>query len=154
MIHLLTTVGESPVPNRISMYEEVSVKTVTFQVPAMYGDHHVVEVRRILAAIPGVQDIYASSAYRVVQVTFDESQTNDLDLQVRLDDAGYMGEWSVSTETGKAVGSGEGVSPFMRHTITYELVRQTVSFSQTVAPQGRPLWPCPGMGVIKGMDEE
>jgi copper chaperone CopZ len=130
------------------------VKTVTFQVPAMYGDHHVVEVRRILFAIPGVQDIYASSAFRVVQVTYDEGQTNDIDLQVSLDSAGYMGEWTILTETGKAVGPGEGVSPFLRHTATYEQLRQTVSFGQTVSYQGRPLWPCPGMGVIKGMDEE
>jgi hypothetical protein len=120
----------------------------------MYGDHHVVEVRRILAAVPGVLDIYASSAFRVVQVTYDESQTNDLDLQVSLDNAGYLGEWSILTETGMAVGSGEGTPPYMRHTITYEQVRQTVSFTQTVGYQGRPLWPCPGMGLIKGMDEE
>jgi copper chaperone CopZ len=133
---------------------EVFVKTVTFQVPALYGDHHVVEVRRILAAVPGVQDIYASSAFRVVQVTYDESQTNDLDLQVKLDEAGYLGEWSIITETGKAVGSGEGKPPFMRYTATYEQVRQTVSFAQNVENHGRPLWPCPGMGVFKGMDEE
>jgi copper chaperone CopZ len=130
------------------------VKTVTFQVPAMYGDHHVVEVRRLLSAIPGVHDIYASSAFRVVQVNFDESQTNDIDMQVKLDNAGYLGEWSILTETGIAVNSAEGLSPFMRHTATYEQLQQTVSFGQTVSYQGRPLWPCPGMGVIKGMDEE
>ena len=120
----------------------------------MYGDHHVVEVRRILATIPGVQDIYASSAFRVVQVTYDESQTNDIDLQAKLDNAGYLGDWSILTETGQAVESTDGSSPFMRHTTTYEQVQKTVSFSQTAGYQGRPLWPCPGMGVIKGMDEE
>ncbi len=130
------------------------MKSVTFQVPAMYGDHHVVEVRRVLSAIPGVLDIYASSAFHVVQVDFDETQTNDIDLQVKLDNAGYVGEWSILTETGKAVSSGEGTPPFMRHTATYEQTRQTVSFAQNVNYQGRPLWPCPGMGVIKGMDEE
>ena len=130
------------------------MKSVTFQVPVMYGDHHVVEVRRILSAIHGVQDIYASSAFRVVQVTYDEDQTNDLDLQAKLDNAGYLGELSILTEIGKAVGSGEGIPPFLRHTATYEQIRQTVSFAQTVSYQGRPLWPCPGMGVIKGMDEE
>jgi copper chaperone CopZ len=130
------------------------VKSVTFQVPAMYGDHHVVEVRRVLSALPGVQDIYASSAFRIVEVTYDENQTNDIDLQVKLDNAGYLGEWSILTETGKAVGSGEGKPPFMRHTATYEQLRQTISFSQNVNYQGRPLWPCPGMGIIKGMDED
>jgi copper chaperone CopZ len=130
------------------------VKSVIFQVPTMYGDHHVVEVRRILSAIPGVQDVYASSAFGIVEITYDEGQTNDIDLQVKLDNAGYMGEWSILTETGKAVVSGEGNSPFMRHTASYEQLRQTVSFAQNVSYQGRPLWPCPGMGVIKGMDEE
>ena len=130
------------------------MKSVIFQVPAMYGDHHVVEVRRILSAIAGVQDVYASSAFHIVQVTYDEGQTNDLDLQVKLDNAGYLGEWSILTETGKAVGSGEGTPPFLRHTATYEQLRQTVSFAQNVSYQGRPLWPCPGMGVFKGMDEE
>lgn len=130
------------------------MKTVVFQIPAMYGDHHVIEVRRILSEIPAVKDIYASSAFHVVEVTYDETQTNDIDLQVILDQAGYLGEWSILAETGKAFSSDEGQSPFMRHTATYEQLRQTVSFAQTVNYQGRPLWPCPGMGVIKGMDEE
>jgi copper chaperone CopZ len=120
----------------------------------MYGDHHVVEVRRILSAIPGVQDIYASSAFRVVQVTYDESQANNLDLQVKLENAGYLGEWSILTESGIAGDSSEGLSPFMRHTASYEQTQQTVSFGQTVNYQGRALWPCPGMGTIKGMDED
>jgi len=130
------------------------VKSVTFQVPAMYGDHHVVEVRRILSAIPGVLDVYASSAFHIVQVDYDEGQTNDLDLQVKLDNAGYLGEWSILTETGMAVNTVEGQQTFYRHTATYEQLKQTVSFSQNISYQGRPLWPCPGMGVIKGMDEE
>jgi len=130
------------------------VKSVTFQVPAMYGDHHVVEVRRVLSAVPGVQDIYASSAFHVVQVTYDEGQTNDIDLQVKLDNAGYLGEWSIHTESGMAVNTIEGHQTFFRHTATYEQLKQTVSFAQNVSYQGRPLWPCPGMGVFKGMDEE
>lgn len=130
------------------------MKSVTFEVPAMYGDHHVVEVRKILSAVSGVQDIYASSAFHVVLVTYDESKTNDIDLQVILDNAGYLGEWSIQTETGKAVNTVEGQQAFFRHTATYEQLKQTVSFSQNISYQGRPLWPCPGMGVIKGMDEE
>ena len=130
------------------------MKSVTFQVPAMYGDHHVVEVRRVLSAVPGVQDIYASSAFHVVQVTYDEGQTNDIDLQVKLDNAGYLGEWSIHTESNMAVNTVEGQQTFFRHTATYEQLKQTVSFAQNVSYQGRPLWPCPGMGVIKGMDEE
>ena len=45
-------------------------------VPAMYGDHHVLEVRRILLAMPGVEDVYASSGFQTVQVTYDPAKAN------------------------------------------------------------------------------
>jgi copper chaperone CopZ len=127
---------------------------LTLELPTMYADHHVIEVRRILLALPGVQDVYASSAFRVVEITYDPAQTNDQEIRARLDEAGYLEEWPVLTETGKAVGSGDGPNTFLRHTSVYEQVKQTVSFAQNVSNQGRPLWPCPGMGVIKTMDEE
>jgi hypothetical protein len=57
-------------------------------------------------------------------------------------------------ESGKAVGTDDGATKFMRHTAVYEQIKKTVSFSQQVAYRGRPLWPCPGMGPIRSMDEE
>jgi hypothetical protein len=54
-------------------------------------------------------------------------------------------------ETGVAVEKKEGDGVF-RHTAVYETVKQTVSFAQHVQYQGRPVWPCPGLGVVK-MDE-
>jgi copper chaperone CopZ len=130
------------------------MKKKTFEVPALYGDHHVMEIRRILLEIPGVKDVYASSAFRVVEVKYDEEKVNDLEIQTKLDDAGYLGDWALNAEVGKAVGSGEGVNAFLRHTAVYEQIKGSVSFAQQVGYQGRPLWPCPGMGAIKGMDEE
>jgi copper chaperone CopZ len=130
-----------------------SIKKCTFNLPSMYGDHHVVEVRRLLLTLPGVQDVYASSAFRVVEVAYDPAQINDLEISVRLDEAGYLGEWTVSSEPdGAAAWQGEGRSAF-RHTAAYEQTQTTVSFGQSVAPAGRPLWPCPGMGVIRTMEE-
>jgi copper chaperone CopZ len=126
----------------------------TFEVPAMYGDHHVSEVRRILLEIPGVEDVYASSAFRIVEVSYDTNKISESELQAKLEKAGYLGEWLLNTESGKAVGSGEGSGTFMRHTMVNEQVKQVVGFSQKVSNQGRPLWPCPGMGPIRGMDEE
>jgi copper chaperone CopZ len=126
----------------------------SFDVPAMYGDHHVSEVRRILLEIPGVEEVYASSAFRVVEVTYDEKKVNDLELQTKLDDAGYLGEWQLHAESGKAVGTEEGAIMFMRHTAVYEQTKKVIGFSQQVAYRGRPLWPCPGMGPIRSMDEE
>lgn len=125
------------------------MQKVTYETPALFGDHHVTEVRRILLALPGVKDVYASSAFQVIEVTFNPDKINDLEIAVKLDEAGYLSEWTVPVEAGAAAyHAAEGVKPYFRHTAAYEQLRQTVSFAQNVAYLGRPLWPCPGMGVI------
>ena len=58
----------------------------------MYGDHHVIEVRRLLLELPGVQDVYASSAFQVVEVTYDPAQLDAGAITARLDEAGYLGD--------------------------------------------------------------
>lgn len=131
------------------------MRKVTFDTPAIYGDHHVKEVRQILAQIPGVQDIYASSAFHIVEVTYDETLVTEADLAARLDAAGYFGDFLFAQERGVAASiEGERGRSFFRHTQVFETTRQVVSFSQNVNTMGRPLWNCPGFGVIKkGMDE-
>ncbi len=121
----------------------------TFNTPALFGDHHVTEVRRMLFALPGVKDVYASSAFQVVQVEFDESLVSHEALLGTLEKSGYLGQIPMMVETGEAA---EGGSVF-RHTATYETVKKTVSFAQKAPFSGRPLWNCPGMGIIKNMDE-
>jgi copper chaperone CopZ len=129
------------------------VKTTTINVPNLYGDHHVIEVRRVLLETPGVIDVYASSSFRAVDITYDEAQTNDLELSIVLDEAGYLSEWSVPIEAGAATYQEDRSSTFFRHTAVYENIQQGISFAQKVPYQGRPLWNCPGMGVIKPMEE-
>jgi len=126
-----------------------------FETPALYGDHHVSEVRRILMEMPGVEDVYASSAFQIIEVTYDPSKINDLEIAIKLDEAGYLGEWSPPIEAGAtAYNAEQGLKPYFRHTAAYEQVRQTVTFAQNVSYLGRPLWPCPGMGVLnRPMDE-
>jgi lipocalin len=97
--------------------------------------------------------MYVSSAFRVVEVTYDESQTNDLQIAQKLDAAGYLGEWTLPIEIAAKPQGEEGAPAFFRHTQTYETVRHTVSFSQRISYSGRPLWPCPGMGPIPKVDE-
>jgi hypothetical protein len=104
-------------------------------------------------AIPGIEEVYASSSFRAVEVTYDPEKVNDLEIQLKLDEAGYLGEWSILAETGVAVARKDGEGSF-RHTAVYEQTRQVVSFAQNVSSVGRPLWPCPGMGIIKTMEEE
>ena len=125
------------------------METKSFEVPALYGDHHVTEVRRILLELEGVVDVYASSAFQVVEVTYDASKINDLQIALRLDEAGYLGEWTIPIEMGTAAQLPEKHKTLSRHTATYETTKQTVSFAQKVNYQGRPLWPCPGMGTVK-----
>ena len=128
------------------------METKTFEAPALYGDHHVSEVQRILKELPGVENVYASSAFQAIEVTFDESRISAEKIAASLEEAGYLGEVPILAETGVAAyGKEDGNSNF-RHTAVYETVKMTVSFAQQVQHQGRALWPCPGIGVVK-MDE-
>lgn len=126
----------------------------TFELPAMYADHHVVEVRRLLLEMSGVKDVYASSAFHVADVTFDPDMVSDSEIAEKLADAGYLGEFAVVTEAGKPAVSSNGDETFFRHTEVYEQTKDTIGFAQEVGYVGRPLWPCPGMGVIPTMEEE
>lgn len=130
------------------------MKKVTYELPNLYGDHHVIEVRKILFDIPGVVDVYASSTFRMVEVTYDPGITNDIDIAVKLDEAGYLSEWSVPIEADASTYLEDQSRSFFRHTAVFDASRQTVGFQQNVAYTGRPLWNCPGMGVIKNKMEE
>ncbi len=131
------------------------MQTSTFNMPALFGDHHVTEVRRILLSLPGVTEVYASSAFQVVEVTYDNAKINDLEIAVKLDEAGYLGEWTAPIELEGVAGAlAEGQTPFFRHSAVYETLKKTVSFAQRVNYQGRPLWPCPGMGTISVQPDE
>jgi len=61
----------------------------SFDVPAMYGDHHVSDVRRILLEIPGVEEVYASSAFKRVVVSYDPARLNPSVIEENLRAAGY-----------------------------------------------------------------
>jgi copper chaperone CopZ len=124
------------------------MKTKTFEAPALYGDHHVVEVRRILLGMEGVVDVYASSAFQTIEVTFDPQMIKAEEIEARLREAGYLDDLPIPAEPGGAVRKAEDDGIF-RHTAVYETVKNTVAFAQRVPYSGRPLWPCPGMGVVK-----
>jgi len=121
----------------------------TFNTPALFGDHHVTEVRRMLFATPGVKDVYASSAFQVVEVEFDENLVTHNALLKILEDAGYLGQIPMMVETGEAA----EMNSVFRNTATYVTMKKTVSFAQKAPYSGRPLWNCPGMGIIKKMDD-
>jgi copper chaperone CopZ len=125
------------------------METLTIELPAMYADHHVSEVRRILLEIPGVSDVYASSAFHVAEISFDPATIVPELIYKKLEEAGYLGSLPIPVEAGASVYLEEDKQGYFRHTAVYENVRQVVSFSQQVSYSGRPLWPCPGMGPIR-----
>lgn len=125
--------------------------------PTMYGDHHVIEVRRLILELPGVEEVYASSGFRFIEVTYDETKLTSDKIKATLEEAGYLGELPVAVEQGAIEDRENGDKPFFRHTIANERIGQAVSFGQNVPYAGRPLWPCPGMGPLvqaKGEAEE
>jgi copper chaperone CopZ len=129
------------------------METITVDLASMYGDHHVTEVRRILLEIPGVEDLYASSSFHEVQVTFDEKKTSEKEIVEKLEKAGYTKELPVEVEKPGARPSNGNEPPFFRHSASYAQTKQAIGFRQKVSYQGRPLWPCPGMGPLKVKDE-
>ena len=128
------------------------METKTFEAPALFADHHVTEVRRIMLELAGVSDVYASSAFQIIEVTFDPKKVGVKDITSCLEKAGYLGDVPMLTETGIAVEKRGDDSAF-RHTATYETVKSTVSFAQRVNYEGRSLWPCPGMTPAKITEE-
>jgi copper chaperone CopZ len=121
----------------------------TFETPALYGDHHVSEVRRILLELTGVSEVYASSSFQIIEVKYDPVKIKVEQISACLEEAGYLGEIPMLVETGIAVEK-VGNDAFFRHTASYETVKTTVAFAQRVDhDNARPLWPCPGLGAVK-----
>ncbi len=65
------------------------MERVVYVVPRLYADHHVLSVRELLANLPGVQDVYASSAFKRVAVSFDPTATTAAAIAGALQGAGY-----------------------------------------------------------------
>jgi len=118
---------------------------VSFTAPALYGDHHVTEVRRILLALPGVNEVYASSCFHVIEVSFDADQVSAEAIASRLEQAGYLANLPVMDE-------GITQAPH-RHTALGEQTRSVIGFQQVVPVQPRSAWPCPGMGLLKTSED-
>ena len=125
------------------------MEKLTLELPALYGDHHVIEVRRILLEMVGVDDAYVSSSFHIVEVTYDPAKINPDAITAGLGEAGYLGELPVPFESGSAAYLESDSQTYFRHSTVYENTRQSVSFAQSVNYAGRPLWPCPGMGLLK-----
>ena len=125
------------------------METLTLDLPTLYADHHVTEVRRILLEVSGVQDVYASSAFRLVEITFDPQKTNEEEFKTRLEEAGYAGDLEVPREVVMQPSErAAGDNGSFRHTSAFKATGHVMNFGRHVPYSGRPLWPCPSMGPL------
>ena len=75
-----------------------------FEVPSMYADHHVLKVRDVLAQVKGIEEIYASSAWKQIMITYDPKMLKPATVEEALTQAGYpvgAGEPPVLVEASK-----------------------------------------------------
>lgn len=72
------------------------MKKMVFDVPSLWADHHVLEARKALVNLEGVEDVYASSAWNQVMVTVDPEKVESAAIEKALAEAGYpVGEGGV-----------------------------------------------------------
>jgi copper chaperone CopZ len=120
--------------------------SVAIDVPAMYADHHVIEVRRVLFDVPGVTAVYASSAFGVVEIDFDAGRTTTEALEQRLNEAGYLSDLPVPMELGEAAtGRTAAGEKYRRYTTTRPGSGSAVAFRQDLATAASAS-PCTGEG--------
>ncbi len=65
------------------------MEQITFVVPKLWADHHVLAVREALGKISGVQEVVASAAYQDVLVKYDPAAVAPEMLADALVQAGY-----------------------------------------------------------------
>lgn len=69
---------------------------VVLDVPTLWADHHVLKVRDALTDLEGVEDVYASSAWKQVLVTYEDGNVDRAAIEEALAEAGYpVGEGEV-----------------------------------------------------------
>lgn len=65
------------------------MEKVVLDIPLMWADHHILKMRDALVSLPGVEDVYASSAWKQVLVTYDPAKTGREAIEKALAQAGY-----------------------------------------------------------------
>ena len=65
------------------------MEKLTFSLPQMWADHHVLAVRQALGQVKGVEDVTASSLYQDVLVRYDPAVVTPDALAAALVQAGY-----------------------------------------------------------------
>lgn len=65
------------------------MEKVTFNIPAMWADHHTLAVRETLSQVSGVQEVVASPLYKDVLIRYNPAAVTPDALAQILAEAGY-----------------------------------------------------------------
>ncbi len=65
------------------------MEKIVINVPSMYADHHVLSVRNALDGLEGIEDLYASSAWKQLLITFDPKKIKQAKIEEAIIEAGY-----------------------------------------------------------------
>jgi copper chaperone CopZ len=65
------------------------MEKAVLEIPTLWADHHVLKVRDVLLNLEGVEDVYASSAWKQALVTYDPAKTKPAAIEQALAEAGY-----------------------------------------------------------------
>lgn len=69
--------------------DPMELQQISLSLPAMYGDHHVVKVRQLVTALPGITEVIASAERQRITVTFDPARLSTGEIASALEAGGY-----------------------------------------------------------------
>lgn len=76
-------------PSSVKGDRSATMEKLQLNVPDLWADHHVLKVRALLTALPGVQDVIVSSAFRMVVLSYDPALISPGAIMAELEEAGY-----------------------------------------------------------------
>ena len=122
------------------------MQSLQIELPAMYGDHHVLAVRQVLLGMTGVESVQTSAAWRAAKIEYDPDKISPEQIETRLAEEGY-------TEPAGAPVLEPGEQHTQRFTAAFVEAGKQVSFAPVFrAGEARPLFPCPGMSPVRETD--
>ncbi len=65
------------------------MKQLILEMPTMYADHHVLKVREALEGLKGIEETFASSAWKKLMISYEEKSINPAEIEKALTKAGY-----------------------------------------------------------------
>ena len=118
------------------------MERLVLELPALYADHHTLAVRRILQGLPGITDLYVSSAFHQISLRYDPERVTRAEIVQALEKHGYRPEGS------PLAFSGQLRSHKQRLTAAVAGVGNTVAFLEPEPPaQQPPRMPMPDLDL-------